>query len=306
MNAIEINKLSKSYGQLQALKEVDLSIQPGEFFGLLGKNGAGKSTLINLLAGLNKPTSGNAIILGADVVKEPNRAKQNLGVVPQEIVQDVFFNIKQLLFLQAGYYGISKKKAEPWVNDLLALLQLTQKANANMRTLSGGMKRRWMVAMALVHQPSVLVLDEPTAGVDIELRKNLWDFVTALHQKGRTVVLTTHYLQEAEKLCDRIGILHQGQLVALEKKQTLLARHPFRMLNLTFETAPPFCPEQIKIFVHKILNDEKTWILRLHRQKDSVQDILLALSEAHFKVSDLFIVEPTLEEVFLSITGKSI
>ena len=230
--AVSINQVCKRFGTLQALAGVSLEIQPGEFFGLLGPNGAGKTTLISCLAGLARPDSGSVQVLGHDVIKDFREARRLLGVVPQELVFDPFFNVRETLRIQSGYFGI--RKNDDWIDEILHNLDLTSKANVNMRRLSGGMKRRVLVAQALVHKPPVIVLDEPTAGVDVELRQGLWQFVGRLNKEGHTIILTTHYLEEAEALCNRIALMKQGQLVALDTTANLMAAHPGASLEDVF------------------------------------------------------------------------
>ncbi len=222
-SAVLVEHLSKSYGSLQALNDVSLDVKEGEFFGLLGPNGAGKTTLISILAGLCRPDSGRAFIMGTNVQSNFIEARRLLGVVPQELVFDPFFTVRETLRFQSGYFGI--RNNDDWIDEIMANLDLTSKANSNMRSLSGGMKRRVLVAQALVHRPPVIILDEPTAGVDVELRQSLWKFITRLNQDGHTILLTTHYLEEAECLCDRIAMLKSGQVVALDTTQNLLARY---------------------------------------------------------------------------------
>jgi ABC-2 type transport system ATP-binding protein len=222
MAAIEIRGAVKRFGALTAVAGVDLTIAPGEFFGLLGPNGAGKTTLISLLGGLAKPTAGSIRVMGYDVVGDYRLARRAIGIVPQELVFDPFFTVRECLRFQSGYYGLDDNEA--WISTLLEGLDLTHKADANLRTLSGGMKRRVMVAQALVHRPPVIVLDEPTAGVDVELRQSLWAFIRSLNEAGHTIVLTTHYLEEAEALCHRIAMMKAGRIVALERTETLLAK----------------------------------------------------------------------------------
>jgi ABC-2 type transport system ATP-binding protein len=209
---------------VQALEGVSLSVEPGEFFGLLGPNGAGKTTLINVIAGLTRADAGAASVMGADVVGAYRRARRMLGVVPQELVFDPFFTVRETLRIQSGYFGIRNNDA--WIDEVMQHLDLAAKADANMRALSGGMKRRVLVAQALVHKPPVIVLDEPTAGVDVELRQGLWQFVRRLNREGHTVVLTTHYLEEAEQHCGRIAMLKAGRIVALDSTRNLIARFP--------------------------------------------------------------------------------
>ncbi|TAN25470.1 MAG: ABC transporter ATP-binding protein [Castellaniella sp.] len=206
----------------QALHEINLTVEHGEFFGLLGPNGAGKTTMISVLAGLAHATQGRAEVCGYDVVKDFRRARQSLGVVPQEIVYDPFFTVRETLRLQSGYFGL--RHNDDWIDEILENLGLLDKAETNMRALSGGMKRRVLVAQALVHRPPVIILDEPTAGVDVDLRRTLWDFITRLNQAGHTILLTTHYLEEAEALCGRVAMLKAGHIVALDTTQAIMAR----------------------------------------------------------------------------------
>ena len=221
--ALRVDHVSKSYGALHALNDVSLRIEQGEFFGLLGPNGAGKTTLISILAGLCRADMGLVEVMGINVQTDFRLARRLLGVVPQELVFDPFFTVREALRFQSGYFGL--RNNEDWIDEIMANLDLTSKANSNMRTLSGGMKRRVLVAQALVHRPPVIVLDEPTAGVDVELRQSLWQFVSRLNQDGHTIVLTTHYLEEAEALCQRIAMLKQGQIVALDTTANLLNRY---------------------------------------------------------------------------------
>ena len=222
MSAISFKHLTKNYGSLVALNDVSLDIEEGEFFGLLGPNGAGKTTLISILAGLCRATKGSVEVMGHDVQSDFRSARRLLGIVPQELVFDPFFTVRETLQFQSGYFGI--KNNGEWIDEILHHLGLADKANKNMRALSGGMKRRVLVAQALVHRPPVIVLDEPTAGVDVELRQSLWKFISRLNKEGHTIVLTTHYLEEAQELCGRIAMLKKGQIVALDTTANLLAR----------------------------------------------------------------------------------
>src|SRR3954465_6714486 len=238
MTAIEITQVEKSYKSLKALDGVSLKIEEGEFFGLLGPNGAGKTTLISIIAGLIRPDAGSGTIPGHDVVGDFRAARSKLGVVPQELVFDPFFTVRETLRLQSGYFGL--KNNDKWIDEIMHNLDLTNKADANMRALSGGMKRRVLVAQALVHKPPVIVLDEPTAGVDVELRQTLWQFVRRLNRDGHTVVLTTHYLEEAEAHCQRIAMLKAGRVVALDSTRNLLGS--FSGLDLRLHLDRPFLP----------------------------------------------------------------
>ena len=230
--AVSIVDVVKNFGALQALAGVSLEIGEGEFFGLLGPNGAGKTTLISTLAGLVRADSGRLSVLGHDVVRDYRAARSLLGVVPQELVFDPFFSVRESLRIQSGYFGIRNNEA--WIDEILENLDLTGKANVNMRRLSGGMKRRVLVAQALVHKPPVIVLDEPTAGVDVELRQGLWQFVRRLNGEGHTIILTTHYLEEAEALCGRIALMKQGRIIALDTTARLMAAHPGGTLEDVF------------------------------------------------------------------------
>ena len=222
MIAVAIESISKRYGDTVALDNVSLSIPQGGFFGLLGPNGAGKTTLIGILSGLVKADSGTAKIMGSDVETDRLAAKRKIGVVPQELIYDPFFNVRESLEFQSRYHGIFDNRV--WIDELLAKLALVDKAKTNTRALSGGMKRRLMIALALVHKPPVIVLDEPTAGVDVELRRSLWGFIRELHGRGHTIVLTTHYLEEAEELCDRVAMMREGEIV-VEDDTAQLIKH---------------------------------------------------------------------------------
>jgi ABC-2 type transport system ATP-binding protein len=230
--AVSIVDVVKHFGSLQALAGVSLDIEQGEFFGLLGPNGAGKTTLISSLAGLVRPDSGAISVMGHDVIRDFREARRLLGVVPQELVFDPFFNVRETLRIQSGYFGI--RKNDDWIDEILENLDLTSKADVNMRRLSGGMKRRVLVAQALVHRPPVIVLDEPTAGVDVELRQGLWQFIRRLNGEGHTIILTTHYLEEAEALCNRIALMKQGTVVALDTTANLMAAYPGASLEEVF------------------------------------------------------------------------
>jgi len=304
--AISINNVKKSFGAVDALKGIDLIINRGEFFGLLGPNGAGKSTLINIIAGLSRADSGEVAVLGHNVVADYREARRALGVVPQELVFDAFFSVREVLEMQSGYFGLGKSN-NAWIDELLDALALTDKADANMRALSGGMKRRVLIAQALVHQPEVVILDEPTAGVDVELRQLLWGFVEQLNQKGHTIVLTTHYLEEAEKLCDRIAILNHGEVIALDSKESLLQSEICNTLHLVIKAAEPLqsplhLPQNIEDKIKSI--NGSTMRLELHKDKDSIVSVLDAIASAGIKVVDLETERADLEDVFVELTRK--
>ena len=234
--AVALSGIARRFGAVQAVDGVDLAVAPGEFFGLLGPNGAGKTTLISILAGLVRADRGSARVMGHDVIADYRQARRCLGVVPQELVFDPFFTVRETLRFQAGYFGLAR--ADDWIDEILVHLDLTGKADANMRSLSGGMKRRVLVGQALVHKPPVIVLDEPTAGVDVELRQSLWAFVRKLNRDGHTIILTTHYLEEAEALCGRIAMLKAGRVVALDTTQNLLAQFTGITAKLTAGRLP--------------------------------------------------------------------
>ena len=276
---------------------MSLEVDQGEFFGLLGPNGAGKTTLINVIAGLARADSGTVSVMGADVVTDYRRARRMLGVVPQELVFDPFFTVRETLRLQSGYFGI--RRNDDWIDEVMQHLDLTSKADANMRALSGGMKRRVLVAQALVHKPPVIVLDEPTAGVDVELRQGLWQFVRRLNRDGHTIVLTTHYLEEAETYCNRIAMLKAGGIAALDSTRNLLQSLSGLELHLRLDGEPlpqPF-PAQL------VSQDGALFVLRLddHRQLELA---LARLREARANVMDIEVRRPDLEDVFLRLTGR--
>jgi len=299
--AISLRGVSKRYGDLQALSDVGFDIKQGEFFGLLGPNGAGKSTLISALAGLLRVNDGSISILGADVEKDYRQARLNLGVVPQEIVMDPFFTVRETLQFQSGYFGLRNNDA--WIDELLEQLGLSDKADANMRKLSGGMKRRVLIAQALVHKPQVLVLDEPTAGVDVELRQSMWRFVRRLHREGHTIVLTTHYLEEAEELCDRIAIINKGQLLALETKEDLLARGLGSKLLVRAKSPIAGVPAEYEDRIARLEGNEIE--LTIHRDSDSVMDILDTLRGASIDIDYVSVLSDSLEDVFVRMTGDA-
>ncbi|HEX9811905.1 MAG TPA: ABC transporter ATP-binding protein [Burkholderiales bacterium] len=299
-DAITVSRLHKHYFAVHALRGIDLTIRRGEFFGLLGPNGAGKSTLINIVAGLTRYREGEVRVLGYDVTRDYRRARRHLGVVPQEVVFDPFFTVREVLRIQSGYFGLGHNDA--WIDELLQSLRLTDKADANLRELSGGMKRRVMIAQALVHKPEVVVLDEPTAGVDVEQRKTLWEFIRRLHGQGHTIVLTTHYLEEAEALCERIAIIDRGELIALDSKQALLDRGIGRTLRLTITTEQPLAvvPAALTSKLRRL--DGSRVELQLEKDTDSIIAVLDALRSQGTDVIDLEIEEADLEDVFVELT----
>jgi ABC-2 type transport system ATP-binding protein len=296
--AIKVEQVHKQFGALHALNGVDLTIEQGEFFALLGPNGAGKSTLINLLAGLLRPTSGNLSVMGHDVMAQYRQARHALGVVPQELVFDPFFNVREMLRFQAGYFGKGPEN-DPWIDEVIESLGLTDKTNTNMRRLSGGMKRRALIAQALAHKPPVIVLDEPTAGVDVELRYMLWEFIKRLNREGHTIILTTHYLEEAETLCSRVALLKQGEVIALDSTKNLLASIPGKKLRLKLSGALP-----AKLTERVSHQDQHDYTLSLNAI-NQVEYVLAELRSANVLVEDMQLIEPDLEDVFVDLMGRA-
>jgi ABC-2 type transport system ATP-binding protein len=296
MPAISFQSVSKIYnsarGALQALDRVSLDIEEGEFFGLLGPNGAGKTTMISILAGLARATSGQVFVQGRNVQTDFAAARRKLGVVPQELVFDPFFNVREALRFQSGYFGV--KHNDAWIDELLESLGLSDKANANMRQLSGGMKRRVLVAQALVHKPPVIVLDEPTAGVDVELRQTLWQFIAKLNKQGHTVLLTTHYLEEAEALCGRIAMLKNGRVVALDRTSELLKAASSNVLRFKIDSElPPALAARARI-TGRIVQ------FPAHNALE-IEQFLAAIREAGLHAEDVEIRKADLEDVFIDV-----
>ena len=298
--AISFRHVGKTYtgsrGTLKALDDVSFDIGQGEFFGLLGPNGAGKTTLISILAGLARATEGSVTVMGHDVVTDYAAARKALGIVPQELVFDPFFSVRETLRIQSGYFGV--KGNEAWIDEVLAELGLTDKAHANMRQLSGGMKRRVLVAQALVHRPRVIVLDEPTAGVDVELRQTLWQFIARLNREGHTVLLTTHYLEEAEALCGRIAMLKNGKVVALDSTSTLLKNASSNVLRFKIdEQLPPELASQARV-TGRIVQFPA-------HDAAQIEHYLAAVREAGLVAQDVEIRKADLEDVFLDVMGAA-
>ena len=293
--AVDVRQLVRAYGSLRALDGIDLRVEQGEFFALLGPNGAGKTTLISILAGLVRPTSGEVRVMGVDVVRDGPTARRQLGVVPQELVFDPFFTVRETLRIQSGYFGLRDNEA--WIDELLAALDLTDKADTNMRRLSGGMKRRVLVGQALVHRPPVIILDEPTAGVDVALRQGLWALIRRLNGEGHTIILTTHYLEEAEELCGRVAMLKQGRLVALEATGQLLARHAQRTLWLRL-AEPGRLPPALAA---RLTADGEGWVAGLADLAE-LEPLLASVREAGAGLEDVELRRADLEQVFLHLT----
>ena len=304
MPAISFQSVSKEYlsprgpqsATLRALDGVSFDIQEGEFFGLLGPNGAGKTTLISILAGLTRATGGRVLVQGSDVLADYADARRKLGVVPQELVFDPFFNVREALRIQSGYFGV--KNNDDWIDELLSSLGLADKADANMRQLSGGMKRRVLVAQALVHKPPVIVLDEPTAGVDVELRQTLWQFVAKLNRQGHTVLLTTHYLEEAEALCSRIAMLKTGRVVALNSTSELLKSASSNVLRFKIDRELPQHLAAKARITGRIVQFPAHSALE-------IEQYLASVREAGLDAHDVEIRKADLEDVFLDVMGAS-
>ena len=290
--AVEFVDVARRFGAVQALSGVSFAVEQGEFFGLLGPNGAGKTTLISIAAGLTRADAGTARILGHDVVNDYREARRALGVVPQELVFDPFFSVRETLEIQSGYFGI--RDNGDWIDEILHHLDLTSKANANMRSLSGGMKRRVLVGQALVHKPPVIVLDEPTAGVDVELRQSLWGFIRKLNRDGHTIILTTHYLEEAEALCERIAMLKAGKVVALDTKHALLSRFAGITVRLGADRVPA-------AWRTRVLREEGgLFFVALDHYAD-LEMLLQEMRREGLAIRELALLEADLEDVFLKI-----
>jgi len=295
--AIEAACVVKRYARVTALDDVSLRIEPGEFFGLLGPNGAGKTTLISIVAGLTRASSGRVTVMGYDVVNDYRQARRCLGVVPQELVFDPFFSVRETLRIQSGYFGL--RHNDDWIDEVIANLDLGAKADANMRSLSGGMKRRVLVAQALVHRPPVIVLDEPTAGVDVELRQGLWQFVRRLNRAGHTIVLTTHYLEEAQHMCERIAMLKAGRIVAMEPTRDLLARVAGVQLVLKLRGPLP-----AQLAPHVVEDSGDRIVLRVAQPAD-VEAVLAACRLAGAQIDELEVGHADLEDVFLQVMSDA-
>ena len=302
--AISFQSVSKAYPSPRgpkgttflALDDVSLDVREGDFFGLLGPNGAGKTTMISILAGLTRATQGTVSVLGSDVQKDVAQARKKLGVVPQELVFDPFFNVREALRFQSGYFGVENNDA--WIDELLDSLGLTDKASANMRQLSGGMKRRVLVAQALVHRPPVIVLDEPTAGVDVELRQTLWQFIAKLNKQGHTVLLTTHYLEEAEALCGQIAMLKSGRIVAHDSTSELLKASSSNVLRFKIDSELPLSLAGKARITGRIVQFPA-------QNAHEIEQYLAAIREAGLQVHDIEIRKADLEDVFIDVmNGK--
>ena len=303
-NVVDVKNLKKTYlkkgvNLVEALKNLNLEVKEGEIFGLLGPNGAGKSTFINILGGSVIKTEGRVNVWGFDLDKNPRQVRASIGIVPQEVNIDPFFSPKDLLELQAGLYGVKKK--DRITDTILKLVSLEKQANSYSRSLSGGMKRRLMVAKAMVHQPPIVILDEPTAGVDVELRKKMWDNVKSLNEKGVTIILTTHYLEEAEKMCDRIGILSQGELVALDTTKNLLDKIQTKIVNFITDKKANIDENQLESL--KVISNENGKLsISYEKSKINIDQIIKYLSAQNIKIFDISTDDGDLEDVFLRLT----
>ena len=300
--AIVFKNVSKNYKQLKAVDGISLTIEKGEFFGLLGPNGAGKSTLINMMAGLVKPSNGSIDVMGFNVNKEYQEARHSVGIVPQELVFDPFFNVREMLRFQAGYFGKDKLN-DKWVDEVIERLDLTDKASTNMRKLSGGMKRRALIAQALVHRPPVIVLDEPTAGVDVELRQKLWSFIKELNNEGHTIVLTTHYLEEAEALCNRVAMMKSGKIVALDSTKNLLKE--FSLKNLKVRLQKNSIKKITTLLKDTPFLQENDWCTFKLKKVSDASSIIEKLNSLKIQILDLKLIESDLENIFLKLTSKN-
>ncbi len=301
-NVLSVKKLNKIYRKnIHALKDLNLEVKEGEILGLLGPNGAGKSTFINILAGVTDKTSGEVIVWGFDLDKNPRQVRVSLGIVPQEINVDPFFTPKKLLDLQAGLFGVKKK--DRITDTVLELVALKDKSNSYTRNLSGGMKRRLLIAKALVHKPPIIILDEPTAGVDVELRKNLWENIRSLRKLGVTIILTTHYLQEAEELCDRVGIIHKGNLIALDTTENMLNK--IQTKTLKFEINKRIVLDDMENKGYNILtNTDSEFKIEYNKQEFNIQKIIKLLENQGIVIKDIKSEDPDLEDVFVNLTNN--
>ena len=302
--AIDIKGLTKSYGELKALNGVNISIKKGEFFGLLGPNGAGKTTTINILTGLVFKESGSTKVFGKDTIKDFRYTRSKIGIAAQEFSVDWFFPIEKLLFFQAGYYGIKPKDAKPLVDSLLNRLGLSSKRNSRLRQLSGGMKRRFQIAKALVHDPEILILDEPTAGVDVELRRDLWKYLQDLHSRGKTILLTTHYIEEAELLCENVAIIDNGKILKMGAPKELTRELGEAGITVVLENLNGLNKKDLENY--KYTNDKNRLHFSIKDPDEELPKIIRVLSNAGLHIQKIESNKSSLEDVFLNLTGKGI
>lgn len=303
-SAISIQNLKKSYGETTALKGIDIEINDGEFFGLLGPNGAGKTTTINILTGLVRKDSGSTDIFGHDTISNYRFTRSQIGISAQEFAQDWFFPIEKLLYFQAGYYGISKAKAKSKVDELFERLGLEKKRQSRLRQLSGGMKRRFQIAKALVHDPKILILDEPTAGVDVKLRHELWQYFRELHQTGKTILLTTHYIEEAEMLCDQVAIIDNGEVITKGTPKNLTGKQGDSGITINLSETEVDLKNHLKEFSYS-LDDERIHFVSSDPEAD-LPKIINKITKAGCHIQRVETTKSSLEDVFLKLTGKGI
>jgi len=301
--AISVKKLVKNYKNLKALKGISFEVEQGEFFGYLGPNGAGKTTTINAITGLANFNSGSVNVLGHDVVKDYIKARNKIGFAQQELFFDPVLNVRQVLLFQGGYFGMKGEGLESRVEELLKFFNLKSKEKMWFKPLSGGMKRRLQIAKALVHEPEILILDEPTAGVDVELRHTLWNYLTKINKQGMTIMLTTHYIEEAEKLCDRIGIINKGEIVALDYKEKLLSSLNKPKLRLHLKEPLKTVPPELKKKTCKVINHKEILEIECKNTEQELPGILKILSKNNIEINNINIVKDKLEDVYLKLTS---
>ena len=302
--AIDIKSLTKSYGDIKALNGVDISIKKGEFFGLLGPNGAGKTTTINILTGLVFKESGSTKVFGKDTINDFRFTRSKIGIAAQEFSVDWFFSVEKLLFFQAGYYGIKPKNAKPTIDSLLNRLGLNHKRNSRLRQLSGGMKRRFQIAKALVHDPEILILDEPTAGVDVELRRDLWKYLKYLHAQGKTILLTTHYIEEAELLCENVAIINNGKILKMGAPKKLTRELGEAGITVVLENLDGLNKKELKEY--KYTGNKNRLHFSVKDPDEELPKIIRVLSESGLHIQKIDSTKSSLEDVFLNLTGKGI
>ena len=300
--AIKIKGLSKSYGDVKALNKIDITINEGDFFGILGPNGAGKTTIINIITGLVFRDNGSTLVFGKDTVKDFRFTRSKIGLAAQELSVDWFFSIEKLLFFQAGYYGIKPENAKNSIDELLKRLGLYKKRNSRLRQLSGGMKRRFQLAKALVHDPDIIILDEPTAGVDVELRRDLWKYLKSLHKNGKTILLTTHYIEEAESLCEKVSIINKGKVLKEGSPKKLIETLGKSAVIIELDSIPKSLIKTIKDL--KAIIDKNTLTFQIKESNTTLPEIIHILSSEGARIKSITPNNSSLEEVFLNLTGE--
>jgi len=302
--AVEIKALSKSYGTVKALNKIDITINEGDFYGILGPNGAGKTTIINIITGLVFRDNGSTLVFGKDTVTDFRFTRSKIGLAAQELSVDWFFSIEKLLFFQAGYYGIKPKEAKPTIEELLKRLGLYEKRDSRLRQLSGGMKRRFQLAKALVHNPDIIILDEPTAGVDVELRKDLWKYLRDLHKSGKTILLTTHYIEEAEFLCEKVSIIDNGVVLKEGSPKNLIETLGKSGIIIELKSIPKKLVSVINDL--NAIIDENKLVFEVKDPGTSLPKIIQKLTDEKAEIKSIKPNSSSLEEVFLNLTGKKI